>query len=323
MRVIVIGASGTMGLASVHMLVRAGHEVRAFVRSSATFFRRCAERRLEVVEGDILDRASVAEAMEDADAAIHCVDFPPPQLSLSWDALRHALEGLGPRGQFVYPGNNWVYGPPQTERIGPEHPKYSPARLGALRADLEKAVTAEGGTVVHLPEVYGPGVRRGVLNRIFQRALAGKAVLYPGDLDRPHEFLYVGDAARALIAPLGRPQARGMDFTAPGYASITPRDFISLVFKAAGQPPRIRSLPIGLMRFLLLLQPHGRERRELSYLYECSTLLDGTLIRRDLGWMPEVDYNEGTRRTVKWLRESDDDASEQSVARLAPPGPLQ
>jgi nucleoside-diphosphate-sugar epimerase len=302
MNVTVTGAAGTIGLACVHMLVRAGHRARAFVRRTEEFRRVCREDRVEVVEGDVLDRAAVATALEATDAVIHCVDFPLSRFSLNFDALQHVLGALGTGRQLIYPGNVWVYGPPESERVGPDHPKASPARLGQVKADLEKAITAEWGTVVHLPEVYGPGVVKGRLHAMFDRALAGKTVFIPGDLDRLQESLYIEDAARALIAPLGRPKARGADYTAAGCAPITPRDLGGLIFKAAGRPLRVRSVPIGLWRSIALLQPDRRATRDLSYLYEVSTLLDGSLIRRDLGWMPEVNYADGVRRTVRWLR---------------------
>ncbi|KPK65808.1 MAG: hypothetical protein AMS21_03805 [Gemmatimonas sp. SG8_38_2] len=304
MNVIVTGATGTLGLACVEMLIRAGHQVRAFVRDPAKFKRLCFETRVEVVEGDILDRASVAAALETADAAIHCVDFAPSQYSLHWEALQYLLEGLGPRKQLVYPGNVWVYGTPEAERLGPNHPKASPSRLGTVKADLEKAVTAEDGTVVRLPDVYGPGVYEGRLRSIFERALTGKTLYIRGGLDRSWECLYAADAARALISPLERPRARGADYTAPGFSAITPREFASLIFQAAGHAPRIRPLPKGIHTIFQLLRREHRARRELAYLDHLPILLDGTRIRQELGWVPEVNYRDGVKRTVKWIRGS-------------------
>ena len=307
MNVTVTGATGTIGLACIEMLVRAGYRARAFVRRPAEFKRLCCEDRVEVVEGDILDRTGVAKALGATDAVIHCVDFPPSQFSLNWDALRFVLEGLGPGRQFVYPGNVWVYDPPEDGRVGPDHPKDSPVRLGQIKADLEKAVTGEGGTVVNLPEVYGPGVRKGRLHSWFERALAGKTVHIPGDPNRIWEPLYIADAARALVAPLGRSRARGEGYAASGYVPTTPQEFVELVFKAAGHEPRIRPLSVGLSRLAALLHRETRAQRDLSYLDERSVLLDSSQIRQELGWLPEVDHREGVRRTIRWLRERNRD----------------
>jgi len=304
MRVTVIGATGTIGLACVRAALRAGHQVRAVVRRPAVFGRLCDDERVEAVEGDILDRTAAGAALEGSDAVIHCVDFPLPDFELNWDALRHALEGLGPRRQFIYPGNAWVYDASEDGRIGPEHPKDAPTALGAVRADLERAVTAEGGTVVHLPDVYGPGVLKGPLHAMFARALDGQTARFPGDLDRPREFLYIEDAARALIAPLGKRRSNGFDYTAPGPALITPRDFAELLFKAVGLSPRLRASSLRWLRTTALLNPQRRAARELLYLYERPVLFDGTRLRHELGWSPEVGYADGIRRTVRWLRET-------------------
>jgi len=305
MRVTVTGATGTLGLAAVTAALQAGHQVRAFVRRPDEFQRRCRDERAEVVEGDILDRATAGAALEGSDAVIHCIDFPPRRFEANWDALRHALEGLGSRRQFIYPGNDWVYTPVDGMRIGPSYPKRAPTPLGAVRSDLERAVTAEGGTVVHLPEVYGPGVRAGLLHTMFVAALARQAARFPGDLDRPREFLYIEDAARALIAPLGKRQSRGVDYTAPGPDPITPRDFAGLIFKALALPARIESQSIRWLRAKARLDPESRAASELLYRYERPVLFDGKRLRLDLGWSPEVGYAEGVRRTVRWLREAD------------------
>ncbi|UCF18256.1 MAG: NAD-dependent epimerase/dehydratase family protein [Gemmatimonadota bacterium] len=304
MRVTVTGATGTLGFACVHAAIRAGHQVRAFVRRRAEFQRRCRDERVEAVEGDILDRTSAGAALENSDAVIHCIEFPPHRFSLNWDALRHALEGLGSRRQFIYPGNSWVYKPSDGERIGADNPKNAPTALGEVRADLERAVTAEGGTVVHLPDVYGPGVLKGFLQAMFVRAMAGQTVWFPGDLDRPHEFLYIEDAARALVAPLGKRQSYSVDYTAAGPEPITPRTFAELIFKAAGLSPRIRSTPMRWLRAKALLSPHRRALRDLLYLYERPVFFDARRLRSDLGWSPEVGYADGVRRTVRWLREA-------------------
>ena len=316
MRVTVTGGTGTIGLAVVKMLVRAGHDVRAVVRRPDDFQERCPDDRVEINVGDVQDRTMVAAALDGADAAIHCVAFPPKQYKLNWDTTRFILESLRPGAQFVMPGDASVFGfTPPGDRVGPRHPKASPARRGVVRADLERAILAEGGTVIHLPEVFGPAVIRGRLVSVFQRALSGRSVWFPGDLDRAREFLYIEDAARALIAPLGRQAAKGAEYTAPGFATITPRAFVSLAFKAAGHESRLRSLPIPWLRAASLLTAERRASRDLIYLEARPLLFDGSRIRKELGWTPEVDYADAIRRTLKWLRSEEGEAAIQRDRR--------
>jgi nucleoside-diphosphate-sugar epimerase len=303
-KVLVTGANGSLGLAVARMLVRAGHFVVAFVHNVDEFRRFCREERVGIYEGDILDRSSVV-AVDRCDAVVHCAHFPPRNYKLNWDAVRHALEAMRPGGYFVYPGDARIYERPQHGRVTPDHPRTKGRREDEIRIDLERAALAEGGTIVHLAEIYGPGVRGGRLPRAFRRAVAGKRIWFSGDLDAAVEFLYVDDAARALVAPLGRPISRGRIYAAPGPRPIAPRSFIDLIHRSLGRAPTVCTLPRPLDRLLRRMYPEPRFPAEFVYAGRPQPLLDGSRIRRELGWMPEVPYGEGVQRTIRWLREAD------------------
>ena len=68
------GATGFTGSHTVRGLLRSGHEVRAFVRSPGKAARVFADLgdSLELVQGDVTDRASVIDALRRCDAVIHC-----------------------------------------------------------------------------------------------------------------------------------------------------------------------------------------------------------------------------------------------------------
>lgn len=308
MHVTVTGASRALGFASAGMLLKAGHRVRALVEAAGEFASLAPDERIDVEEVDLLERGAVAEALGDTDAVVHCADFPPHHSHLAFDAARFLLEGIAPGARFVFPTNVWAYGPPQADRVGPEHPKASPAGLGKLRADLEKAILAHGGTVIHLPDVFGPFVVRGWVGSLFRRALTGRIIWHPGDPDRAFELLYIDDAARALVAPLTRIGSRGREYTAPGPDAVDVRGLVDAIERASGQPVRLRTLSPRIWRLLQSLSPRRRPLRELAYLHEHSLRLDGTRARSELGWTPEIGYAEGVRRTVRWWREAGDGA---------------
>ncbi len=72
-RVLVTGASGYVGGRLVPELLGAGFEVRCLARSPAKLEGRSWSDRVEVVAGDVADRAAVLEAMRDVDAAYYLV----------------------------------------------------------------------------------------------------------------------------------------------------------------------------------------------------------------------------------------------------------
>ena len=71
MRVMVTGATGFTGSHTVRALIEAGHEVRALVRDRAKVARVFGDGSPVVahaIEGDILDRKAVGQALEDVDS---------------------------------------------------------------------------------------------------------------------------------------------------------------------------------------------------------------------------------------------------------------
>lgn len=70
-RVLVIGASRGIGLETVRALLAAGQEVRALARSASAI--PITDARLEKVDGDALDPATVERALRSVDAVIQSV----------------------------------------------------------------------------------------------------------------------------------------------------------------------------------------------------------------------------------------------------------
>ena len=68
MRVIVFGATGGLGSASVQKALVAGHRVTAFARNPDKV--RVRHDRLEIEKGDVLDREAVGRALREHDAVL-------------------------------------------------------------------------------------------------------------------------------------------------------------------------------------------------------------------------------------------------------------
>ena len=71
MKVLVVGATGDVGSAAAKTAVTKGHKVRALVRSTSNRDRLGeAKHKVEFVEGDMLDTASLERALEGMEAII-------------------------------------------------------------------------------------------------------------------------------------------------------------------------------------------------------------------------------------------------------------
>ena len=68
--ILVTGASGFLGLAIVRKQINRGHDVRAMVRQTSD----CSNLvglKLDIVEGDLLDKASLKLALKDCSGLFH------------------------------------------------------------------------------------------------------------------------------------------------------------------------------------------------------------------------------------------------------------
>lgn len=156
-------------------------------------------------------------------------------------------------------------------------------------------------TVVHLPDFYGPGVVNPLVRPLFENALAGRDVKFPGPLDVPHEFIYIDDAARALITVAGREECFGKRYNVGGVEPITVRRFVELIYLAVGTRGRVRGMPPWLLRLLGLFSAEARVASGIMHVFAWDTTMDGPAFRRETGFTPQVGYEEGIRQTVAWF----------------------
>ncbi|MEO1237263.1 MAG: DUF2867 domain-containing protein [Planctomycetota bacterium] len=139
MRVLVTGATGYIGGRLTPRLLARGHEVRVLVREADPVKGRPWEHEVEVVQGDLLKRETLAAAVSGVQAAYYLVhsmyggaDFAQRdrEAAANFVAAGRAAPGGGP-GHVIY--------------LGGLEPKGEPTRSGHLRSRAEVGrVLAEG-----------------------------------------------------------------------------------------------------------------------------------------------------------------------------------
>jgi len=301
----VTGATGAIGSALMRQLVAEGQEVRAFVRDEERFRQKLPDVSVEVVVGDILSPEDVREAVSGADVIFHCVNFPLTQFERNLEAAKILIEAASAeRPHIVFPGNAWVFGRPARTPITPETSFNPPSRIARIKAQVDKMLMDSGlpVTVVHLPDFYGPGVLNPLVKPLFENALAGKDVTFPGPSDVPHEFIYIDDAAGALIAVAGPEECFGKRYTVGGVEPITVREFVELIYRAAGTEGRVWGMPPWLLWLLGLFSAEARAAAGIMHVFAWDTTMDGSALQHDTGFTPQVSYEEGIRQTIAWFR---------------------
>ncbi len=309
MKYVVLGAGGSIGYAVVRVAASRGHSVRAVARS--------LERLPSVPEGverfqaDVLDEGETLSACRNADVVVHAVNVPYPRWAEEVPRIaahaRGAAEAAG--AILAFPGNVYVYGPPQTTPVLESHPITPTTIKGRIRATIESdymAAHAKGSLRLVLPrypDFYGPNVLNPLLAPIFDGAVSGGGCRWPLNADLLHEFVFIEDAAAAMVRLVDTPAAHGAPVHVPGPGSLTGREFARLAYAAGGQTLKLSVFGRGLWRLAGLFNAEVRSALEMAYLFETPLLLGGSRYESLVGEpRPATPYPEGIRRTVEWFR---------------------
>lgn len=253
LRVLVVGATGTIGRATVRALLRAGHDVTCVVRPhraagdvvprGGSPNRPTGDAALAgavVRTGQVTDPTSLVRdgfAGESFDAVVSCLasrsGAPRDAWSIDHQANLHLLDAARRAGvrHFVLLSAICV----QKPRLAFQHAKLA----------FERALMASGITwSIVRPTAYFKSLS-GQVQRVQQ--------------GRP--FLVFGDGTLTRCKPIGNDdlgtflagclddpsrQGRILPIGGPGPA-LTPREQGELLFAAVGRPPRFRSVPVALL----------------------------------------------------------------------------
>lgn len=310
--VVILGANGAVGWSLIPELERRGIKHRAVGRHAGALMRRFGESPLRtVVEADVSDSQSVRRAVGGADTVIYLVGVPYDHFELHPKYMRSTLEAVTLEGvaRFLHVGPVYPYGRPQTRPVSELHPRVPTTFKGKMRLAQEELVFGAHRTgriataIVRLPDFYGPFIENSFAYRILTGALNNKAAEVIGPLDTPHEFIYVPDAAPAILDLAARTDAYGDAYNLAGPGTITVREFARLAYAALGREPRFVAANKTMLRLFGVVNPMMRELVEMYYLWTDPVILDDGKLQRVLGPLQKHSYEEGIRASIEAMRQ--------------------
>lgn len=319
-RVLVTGATGFTGSHLTRALVEQG-PVRVLVRSTERA-RQVLPDAVEVVEGDITDRAVVARTIDGCRVVFHLAaayreaGLPRRRYyEVHVTGTANLLDAACRAGvrRFVHVSTVGVHGhiaDPPADETWPHRPGdvYQATKSEAERLAL--AFGAQHGlpvTVARPTAIYGPGDLR--LLKLF-RLIARRRFVMLGRGEVFYHMVYVTDLVAGLRLLAERPEAVGETFILGGPEYRTLNELVQLIAEAVGAPAPRRRFPVGPVRWAAALceavcQPLRIEpplyRRRVDFFVK-SRAFSIEKARRVLGYAPQVDLPTGIRRTAEWYR---------------------
>jgi nucleoside-diphosphate-sugar epimerase len=226
--------------------------------------------------------------------------------------MRKTVDAAAAEGveRIMLIGTVYPYGKPQTIPVTEDHPRQPHTFKGRMRKEQEDVVLAadaEGkirGTILRLPDFYGPNVERSFLHSLFQAAARGGTANMLGPIDTPHEFVFVPDVGAVAIALAEKPEAYGRAWNLAGAGAVTQRDLAERVFRMSGVKPRLRVAGKNTLRLLGLFNPLMRELVEMNYLLTTPVLMDDSALHHLLGVIRKTPYDEGLQLSLDAMRRS-------------------
>lgn len=259
---------------------------------------------MELVEGDVCDEAAVDALFADHhfDAVIHLaaqtmvptsVEQPVLDCQINLEGVLHVLEAcrIHGTGHILFSSSAAVYGDnlhiplKETERLVPTSP-YGITKMTTehyLRVYHE--LYGMDATVFRFANVYGErqGEKgEGGVVSIFCKLLSQRqGITVFGDGNQTRDFVYAGDIAQTIIRALPLKGCHTMNVSTGQETSIN--DLIRSFEKAVG--------------YTVPVQYTAPRTGDIL-----RSVLSNEALKRDLGFVPEMDLEEGIRRTYDWYR---------------------
>jgi UDP-glucose 4-epimerase len=302
-RAVITGGAGFIGSALVRALVERGYDIRVVDDLSAGTEGNLAGTGAELVRADVRDLAAVTAAARGCDAMFHLAagagvveSITDPLANFDVNARGTLVALVAARdadvGRFVFSSSNAPLGagayPASEEKpVAPLSPYGAGKAAGEAYCSAFHGAYGMDAVAVRFSNAFGPrSAHKGNVIPLFIRRLrAGEELVVYGDGTQTRDFVYCEDLARGLVLAAEADGAGGEIFQLASGVETSLARLIELLGAVSGIEPRLRHEPPRA----------GEIQRNYS-------LIDKA--RDRLGYAPEVDLEEGLRRTWEWFAEA-------------------
>jgi dihydroflavonol-4-reductase len=269
MRALITGATGFVGAAVARAALHAGWDVRTLIRSGSDR-RNVQHLPVEIVLGDLADRASLERAAENCQAVFHvAADYrlwapqPEPLYRTNVEGTRNVLLAARHAGveRLVYTSSVATVGIPADGTPGDEQTPVALAdmvghykRSKFLAEQLVRA-SAPGAIIVNPSTPIGPGdVKPTPTGQIIVDAARGRMPAY---VDTGLNIVHVDDVANGHLLALEH--GRGGERYILGGEDLTLSQILTQVAQLVGRtPPRIRLPHAAVLPIAYVAETYAR-----------------------------------------------------------------
>jgi nucleoside-diphosphate-sugar epimerase len=326
MRYVVTGGAGFIGSNTVDELVKRGHSVVVLDDLSAGKEENLADVRSKItlIKGSITDIEVVRKAMHEAEYVLHLaartsvprsVKDPIESNRINIDGTLNVLVAARDAKvkRIVFAASSSAYGEtptlPKVETMvaAPISPYGVTKFVGELYLQTFGRCYGLENVSLRYFNVFGPrqdpsSPYSGVLAKFCTAFLEETQPVIFGDGEQTRDFTYVENAVQANLLAFEAPQVSGKVFNVGVGGRVSLNQVVATLAKISGARLEVKHDP-----------PRDGDIRDSQ--------ADITQARELLGYDPQVDFEEGLRRTFEWYRTVQAKAKAQAEAQAQPPVP--
>jgi nucleoside-diphosphate-sugar epimerase len=326
MRYVVTGGAGFIGSNTVDELVKRGHSVVVLDDLSSGKEENLSEIRnkITLIKGSITDIEVVRKAMHEAEYVLHLaartsvprsVKDPIESNRINIDGTLNVLVAARDAKvkRIVFAASSSAYGEtptlPKVETMQPApiSPYGVTKFVGELYLQTFGRCYGLENVSLRYFNVFGPrqdpsSPYSGVLAKLCTAALEETQPVIFGDGEQTRDFTYVDNAVQANLLAFEAPNASGKVFNVGVGGRVSLNTVIELLSKISGTPMEAKYDP-----------PRDGDIRDSQ--------ADITQARDFLGYDPQVDFEEGLRRTFDWYKTTAQAKAAQVQAQASTPAP--
>ena len=245
--ILIVGVTGVLGREVARQLLAAGHRVRGLTRNPAN----AADIKklgAEIVEGDLIDHASLTKACQGVDAVLVCAH----QLMGTGKYKSEAVDDEGHRALIdaaIAAGvKHFVY--TSAQNVSPNHP----TDFYRTKAKIEAYLKASGlsYTILRPPALMEWHVHNLLGKSILE---TGKTTIF-GSGDNPCNFMAGRDAAHIAVLALTDPKMKNRTIEMGGPDNITKNQVAEMYGRFSGKKPKVTHVPTAVMKVMApILRP--------------------------------------------------------------------
>ena len=320
-RILLTGGAGFIGSWIAQKLCQEGAFVRVYDNFSSGTKDNLKHLDVEIIEGDILDKKGLKEAMMDCDLVshqaaqleiTHCIKNPEKDLqvnAIGTLCVLQVAQEVDSIQKVIMASSACVYGQTNHKQSEESHPTNPNWAYGVSKLAAEKychifSQTTKIPTVcLRYAIVYGPREWYGrVLTIFLKRALSGLQPVIFSDGFVKRDFVFVEDVARFHNLSISKDTGLHKVFNVGTGVATSIRDLAYLVIDIFG----LKNIPVfeGIAEgecSELVEENRMRLPQELKQI-----ILSPTMGNKILGFCPKTSLSEGLLLELAWLQQNRD-----------------